>query len=78
MPKISKIFLLITFVVFGFLVFSIAKAGIADNVSGWAWSENIGWISFNNTTGGGTTNYGVDIDSSTGIFSGDAWSEHIG
>ena len=78
MPKISKIFLLITFVVFGFFIFGKAKAGITDNVSGWAWSENIGWISFNNTTGGGTTNYGVNINSSTGVFSGYAWSENIG
>lgn len=23
------------------------KAGTGDNVSGWAWSENIGWLSFN-------------------------------
>jgi len=26
-----------------------AFAGAADNLSGWAWSENIGWISFNST-----------------------------
>lgn len=35
--------------VFGFLYFKKAKAGSADNVYGWAWSENIGWISFNST-----------------------------
>lgn len=27
----------------------IARAGTGDNVSGFAWSENIGWISFNST-----------------------------
>ncbi|MDI6602942.1 MAG: PKD domain-containing protein [Patescibacteria group bacterium] len=54
------------------------QAATTDNVSGWAWSENIGWISFNNTTGGGTVNYGVNIDSKTGEFSGYAWSENIG
>jgi len=54
-----------------------AQAGTGDNVSGWAWSENIGWISFNNTTGGGGVNYGVNIGSD-GIFSGYAWSENIG
>ncbi len=38
------------FVVFGaFVVIKQAKAGVTDNVSGWAWSENIGWISFNST-----------------------------
>jgi len=77
MPKI-RIFLLIIFVVFGFFIFGKAEAGIEHNVSGWAWSENIGWISFNNTTGGGTTNYGVNINPSTGVFSGYAWSENIG
>jgi len=92
MPKISKIFLLITFVVFGFFIFGEAKAGSADNVSGWAWSENIGWISFNCyndyngdgileshcTDAGYPSNYGVKLDPSTGVFSGYAWSENIG
>jgi hypothetical protein len=33
-----------------FLILSISQSAIAgttDNVSGWAWSENVGWISFN-------------------------------
>jgi len=80
MAKISKIFLLIIFVVFGFFIFGKAKAGTTDNVSGWAWSENIGWISFNCLNLGtcGAVNYGVNINPSTGIFSGYAWSENIG
>jgi len=53
-------------------------AGTSDNISGWAWAENIGWISFNNTTGSGTVNYGVNINPSTRILSGYAWSENIG
>ena len=53
------------------------EAGTGDNVFGYAWSENIGWISFNNTTGEGSTNYGVNIGSD-GTFSGYAWSENIG
>jgi len=73
----TQIFLLISFVVFGLFAFGNVKAGIDDNVSGYAWSENIGWISFNNTTGGGATNYGVDIEPD-GVFSGYAWSENIG
>ncbi|MDD5144637.1 MAG: PKD domain-containing protein [Candidatus Pacebacteria bacterium] len=48
-----------------------AKAGSGDNVSGFAWSENIGWINFNGS------NYGVNINSD-GTFSGYAWSENIG
>ena len=56
----------------------LANAAASDNVSGFAWSETIGWISFNNTSGGGATSYGVNIDSATGNFSGYAWSENIG
>ena len=61
-----------------------AEAGSADNVSGYAWSETIGWISFNNTSDGSATSYGVNVDTTnkatggTGDFSGTAWSEHIG
>ncbi|MFH1401555.1 MAG: hypothetical protein ABIG40_01160 [Parcubacteria group bacterium] len=54
-----------------------ARADAADNVSGWAWSENIGWISFNNTSGGGATNYGINIDASNNLIDY-AWSENIG
>lgn len=72
----------------------IVYAGTGDNVSGFAWSENIGWISFNSTdcdqAGGFYTgtpvgcpsaqvfDYGVNIDTATGNFSGYAWSENIG
>jgi len=50
------------------------------NVSGYAWSETIGWVSFNciNNSTCGIVNYGVDVDSVTGIFSGYAWSENVG
>ncbi|MEA3463828.1 MAG: hypothetical protein U9R14_02020, partial [Patescibacteria group bacterium] len=116
--------------------FGIAQAGSDDNVSGFAWSENIGWISFNSTdcvnvicrdvstkkvldyscddspfsecetngeecadwcqvcdndatilcdgsgdcAGGAciSNNYGVNIDSATGNFSGYTWSGNIG
>ena len=48
------------------------------SVSGWAWSENIGWVSFScqNTMTVGTEgpDYGVDIDPTTGILSGYAWA----
>jgi peptidoglycan/LPS O-acetylase OafA/YrhL len=44
MRQIKKV--LISFL-FLFLVFGMASAGTGDNVSGWSWSENIGWISFN-------------------------------
>lgn len=69
--------LILGFCVF-LLSFQTAKAGREHNVSGWAWSENIGWISFNNTSDGSSINYGVHIDPSTGKFSGYAWSANIG
>jgi len=60
----------------------------AHNVFGWAWSGNIGWISFSckncDTTPrpagcptGNIPDYGVDIDSS-GYLRGYAWSSNIG
>ena len=63
-----------------------AEAGDAENVSGFAWSSNIGWISFNCKDSSGASAldscasgpYGVDIDDTTGYFSGYAWSSNIG
>jgi PKD repeat protein len=81
------------FLLGGFLIFTgLCQASASDNVYGWAWSDNIGWISFNcyndyNGTGGmGDTmenrcaghDYGVRIATSTGIISGDAYSDNIG
>src|SRR3989344_4372818 len=63
----KKIFFILIFFLLGLPV----QAAAAGNVSGYAWSENIGWIKFNGT------NYGVNINSN-GNFSGYAWSENIG
>jgi hypothetical protein len=56
-----------------------AKAGSSGNLSGWAWSSNIGWISFNcaNTATCATSNFGINVDSN-GDLSGYAWSSNIG
>jgi hypothetical protein len=90
MEKTKKISLLFLFLILvSNLIFVLkAKAGTSDNVSGWAWSENVGWISFNcynDYNGDGlledhcsSSNYGVRIDPSTKILSGYAWSENIG
>jgi len=50
-----------------------------DNLSGWAWSENIGWISFNCTNSGScaSSDYGVNVKNS-GDLQGYAWSENVG
>ncbi|MEX0869938.1 MAG: hypothetical protein WDZ39_00740 [Candidatus Spechtbacterales bacterium] len=57
-----------------------AEASSHNNVSGWAWSSNVGWISFSCENEGtcGTSDYGVDIDEANGNFSGYAWSNNIG
>jgi len=73
-----------------FLIISllIMSAGMADAATcadhdtwGYAWSDNIGWLSFscrNNNPVGSGINYGVDISDTTGEMSGYAWSENIG
>ncbi|MEK7115006.1 MAG: hypothetical protein AAB847_01460 [Patescibacteria group bacterium] len=57
----------------------------AGHLAGWAWSENIGWISFRSTndhdpnTAGvqeSPFSYGVNID--VGYFSGWAWNDVVG
>lgn len=61
-----------------------AFAGDKANVGGFAWSENIGWVSFNNDAvdgvagDGSDEDYGVEIDTTNGDLSGYAWSENIG
>ncbi len=57
-----------------------SSAGSNHNLRGYAWSGNIGWLSFNclNESTCSSADYGVNIDPSTGIFSGYAWSPVIG
>ena len=81
----KKIFILIfiLFISVSILSFKVltpkqVSAGASDNVSGWAWSETIGWISFNSISDGSAIGYGVSIDPNTGEMSGHAWSENIG
>ncbi len=66
---------------------------VGDNFSGWAWSENYGWISFNSsncdTNGNGSTDacagagtnvadYGVNVNHRNDVIDGYAWSSNIG
>ncbi|MBI2025118.1 MAG: hypothetical protein HYT03_03480 [Candidatus Harrisonbacteria bacterium] len=50
------------------------------NLSGWAWNDNIGWISFFGSVGGflGPFSYQVVIDPSDGTFNGWAWNDIVG
>lgn len=53
------------------------SAGPEDSISGFAWSENIGWISHNNTDTASVVDYGVNIEPD-GNMIGYAWSENVG
>jgi len=55
----------------------LASAGTEHNLSGWAWSDNIGWISFNSTNTNDATDYGVN-ENPDGTLVGYAWSSNIG
>ncbi len=64
--------------------FSYAQS-TSVKVLGYAWSNNIGWISMNCQDGGvsqanicGVSNYGVTLDTSTNTFQGFGWSDNVG
>ena len=63
-----------------FSVFNFVFAGTRDNVGGWAWSSNFGWVSFNCTAtySCGSVNHGVNVDRINGYFEGYAWSGNVG
>ena len=77
--NISKVLILIFIT---FFVGNFVFASTNDNVYGWAWSENLGWVSFN-CVGDSTflctrVGYGINVDKTTGRFEGYAWSENLG
>jgi hypothetical protein len=59
----------------------VSSAQVGE-LSGYAWNDSIGWISF--CGGLGTSNcpgsitYGVNVDTNTGEFSGYAWNDLVG
>ncbi|MBP6908468.1 MAG: hypothetical protein KBB75_01430 [Candidatus Pacebacteria bacterium] len=74
-------FLSLALFVVGGQHFVQAKTG--DNLFGYAWSSNIGWISFNNCTTTSASSctgnpYGVTMNENNGNLSGEAWSSNIG
>jgi len=82
--KVKISFLKIIFILAFFLLpfwSSIVSANTLNNMSGWAWSSNIGWISFNctntNSCPNSTSGYGVNKDIN-GNLVGYAWSSNIG
>ncbi len=84
LKKFFVISSLATLVFFAVFLSLAPKAQTANhnNMTGYAWSSNIGWISFNctntnNCSPGGNGNYGVNIATS-GLMTGWAWSDNIG
>lgn len=57
----------------------VSAQGAAFPITGYAWSDTVGWIDLHcqNSNSCGTRNFGLDIDNG-GNISGFAWSEHIG
>lgn len=53
-------------------VFASTASAASISVTGYAWSDTIGWIQFNPTYGG------VTLDDATGDLNGYAWSDNIG
>jgi hypothetical protein len=47
-------------------------------LSGWAWNDAIGWISFDSGKSGSPFPYWVTVDNFTGEFSGWAWNDIVG
>jgi hypothetical protein len=72
------------FLTLGFLTLTLSFASpvsaecTGGSVSGWAWSDNIGWISLSCENEGDEVDYALNIDAGTGLVSGYAWSEVVG
>jgi len=58
---------------------SFVNAGTEHNLAGWAWSDNVGWVSFNctNDSSCATVDYGVN-ENGDGSLVGYAWSPTVG
>ena len=77
------------FAVFAFIFIGLVFVGTraysqsSTPLTGYLWSDTIGWVSLNCTTdptgcSGPGGNWGVQIPASSGALSGDAWSDNIG
>lgn len=52
------------------------SVAVGQDLSGYAWSDTVGWISFSGAMTSGVK-YSTKIDPATGAFSGDAWSSGL-
>lgn len=79
LKKKKNILYFLAFVLAGFLSGSFALAECLNHtLSGYAWSENAGWISFSCKNTSSPVDYGVNMNALTGAVSGYAWSENVG
>ncbi|MDK2949222.1 MAG: hypothetical protein PWQ56_387 [Patescibacteria group bacterium] len=74
--KYTLCFLLSFFCLFSLVDIALAVEG---DITGYAWSDNIGWVSFScaNDSSCATSNYGVNIGADN-VLTGYAWSDNIG
>ncbi|MDE2021235.1 MAG: hypothetical protein KGJ13_12945, partial [Patescibacteria group bacterium] len=74
----SRAFFLASFAfVLGSFMIPCTVAASALPITGWAWSDSTGWISFSGIASNGAL-YGVSEESVTGALSGYAWSDNLG
>ncbi len=75
----KRLSILLCFLAFLGALPSFAFAGTQDNMSGYAWSDTIGWVSFNCTNDStcGVVDYGVNKNAD-GTLTGYAWSQSVG
>ncbi|NQT49903.1 hypothetical protein HQ571_04375 [Candidatus Kuenenbacteria bacterium] len=83
--KVTTIFLLLVSCFFVFLISYDSNVNASKNhkITGWAWSENIGWLSLNCYNDGINnkciqSDYGVDYNNETRKMDGWSWSEYGG
>lgn len=78
--KVLARIIAIIFVASTFVLLNNTVQAATTPVTGYAWSSNIGWISFSSSNAGpgATPVYGVNVDTTTGVMSGYAWSSNVG
>ncbi|MDE1874925.1 MAG: hypothetical protein KGH68_02570, partial [Patescibacteria group bacterium] len=75
----SKTYIVSAALFLALLIPAATHAGTQDNLTGYAWSSNIGWVSLNctNTNSCNSVDYGVNMNAD-GTLTGYAWSSNIG
>ena len=70
--------------------YKVSRDSITGDLSGWAWNDSIGWISFCGNASVGSTwdgskwvcpaspTYQVKVNPTTGVFTGWAWNDAVG